>query len=308
MCCFYLEQGPREWLLEEAFRRRRPLLKLGKTRPELRGRREAEFLRVLRAVEKSKVFGVSLEASYEEKTQRPLDWSQMRHVDPGEGEGKVPAERRQRKRWQIENIVRLAESVASAGATVVDFCCGLGHQSLPLALLRPDLHFILVDQHAHTLDLAKKRWHTAFPTESSVSFRLGTVRDFDEPFDVGLALHACGPASDDVIDKCLSRGAAFIVCPCCVGKVKGQPKSRALKQLLESTDGFRHLVKAADTNAHASAAPVILDEKRRLCKTLLELDRLAAVRDIDASYHTSLSKMQPLTASPKNDILVGRRK
>lgn len=37
------------------------------------------------------------------------------------------------------------------------------------------------------------------------------------PFDVGLALHACGNATDATLQLALAAGAAFIVSPCCVG-------------------------------------------------------------------------------------------
>jgi len=38
-------------------------------------------------------------------------------------------------------------------------------------------------------------------------------------FDIGLALHACGAASDHALRAAAQQGAAAIVSPCCIGKV-----------------------------------------------------------------------------------------
>ena len=39
-------------------------------------------------------------------------------------------------------------------------------------------------------------------------------------FDVGVALHACGAATDWAMEQCQANQAAFIVSPCCIGKVQ----------------------------------------------------------------------------------------
>ncbi len=38
--------------------------------------------------------------------------------------------------------------------------------------------------------------------------------------DVALGLHACGNATDYVIEQAARSGAAFLVCPCCIGKLR----------------------------------------------------------------------------------------
>lgn len=45
------------------------------------------------------------------------------------------------------------------------------------------------------------------------------IREFNESFDVGIALHACGGATDITLEKCLDCRASFILCSCCVGKI-----------------------------------------------------------------------------------------
>ena len=39
-------------------------------------------------------------------------------------------------------------------------------------------------------------------------------------FDIGFALHACGVATDLVLQLCESKRAAFVVCPCCYGSIQ----------------------------------------------------------------------------------------
>ena len=38
-------------------------------------------------------------------------------------------------------------------------------------------------------------------------------------FNLGMALHACGVATDLVLQRCLSVNASFVVCPCCYGSI-----------------------------------------------------------------------------------------
>ena len=44
-----------------------------------------------------------------------------------------------------------------------------------------------------------------------------------------VALHACGAASDFAIRQAVARGAPFLVCPCCVGKLAQRPKRKRPK-------------------------------------------------------------------------------
>ena len=47
---------------------------------------------------------------------------------------------------------------------------------------------------------------------------VGDVADFSQPFDVGVALHFCGPLTDLAHQKCIALNAAYVLCPCCYGK------------------------------------------------------------------------------------------
>ena len=54
-------------------------------------------------------------------------------------------------------VSMLFEEAHTATSTVVDFCSGCGHQSIPLAWLFPNCRFILVDMKLASLDIARGR-------------------------------------------------------------------------------------------------------------------------------------------------------
>ncbi|KAF6255366.1 hypothetical protein COO60DRAFT_215250 [Scenedesmus sp. NREL 46B-D3] len=101
---------------------------------------------------------------------------------------------------------------------IVDFGCGTGNLLLPLAALFPCCRFTGVDMKPAALQLLQQR--AAAAGLSNVSVFEGMIEQFDRPFDVALALHACGNATDHVLQMAVHSRAAFIVSPCCVGKLK----------------------------------------------------------------------------------------
>ena len=80
---------------------------------------------------------------------------------------------------------------------MVDFGCGSGNLLLPLAALLPGCRFTGVDMKPAALQLLQKRAAAAGLT--NVSVFAGMIEQYRQPFDVGLALHACGNATDHVL-------------------------------------------------------------------------------------------------------------
>ena len=143
--------------------------------------------------------------------------------------GAVPATRGARKRDQLLNVTLFLAPFLRLRprATVADFACGAGHQTLHLAHHFPDATFVLIDFKARSLAVAERRANAA--GLANVRCIRGRVEDFDEPFDVGVALHACGGASDAAMRKCVEANAAFVIAPCCVGKIApGEGGERAV--------------------------------------------------------------------------------
>ena len=58
---------------------------------------------------------------------------------------------------------------------------------------------------------------------------------FHGNFDIGVCLHACGVATDLVLQRCLDNQANFVICPCCYGGIQvthtmNYPRSEAFRK------------------------------------------------------------------------------
>lgn len=270
-------------------------------------------------------------------------WSALGVLDPERG-GRLGSRRAQRKRWQVESLARILRSIVQPGDRIVDFGAGSGNFGLPLAAMFPAATWTMVEMNAVACELMRSRARAA--GLSNVTVFEGRIERYVEvllkegkggvhAFDVGVAMHACGAATDYAQLACMESSAAFVLCPCCVGKLQLvgerpaakpklaaaaaptaaapptllQPRSRWLRTLLSGED-FRTLASVADHNALASAASVettVGDGKRRVdvhrrCKVLLELDRSRCAEE--AGYATFLSRLEPPEASRKRDVIV----
>ncbi|MES1907463.1 MAG: hypothetical protein MHM6MM_000573 [Cercozoa sp. M6MM] len=136
---------------------------------------------------------------------------------------------------------------------VVEFCAGGGHLGLALAHFLPriparlildgcdgtlsqflnSLHVELVEKNARACEIARTRiadWrqHEQYcdkhdGCEIDVSVTQAWLQEYscDTTFDVGVAVHACGLLTDLSQLHCMQHDAAFVLCSCCVGKIKG---------------------------------------------------------------------------------------
>mmetsp|Transcript_9361 Transcript_9361/g.17463 ORF Transcript_9361/g.17463 Transcript_9361/m.17463 type:complete len:602 (-) Transcript_9361:155-1960(-) len=139
-----------------------------------------------------------------------------------------------RKRAQIESFALVLRPIISMLETsgrrlckdrklwhVVDFGSGSGNLCLALAFLFPNCHFTAVDFKSKSVEILNQR--AAAANLSNVSGIVGKIEDFKEKFDVALALHACGKATDFGLQQAKRCRAAYAVCPCCVGNLKYSP-------------------------------------------------------------------------------------
>jgi hypothetical protein len=117
---------------------------------------------------------------------------------------------------------------------VVDFCGGSGHTALVIAAAVPTATVTIVDFNSTALRLATER--AAKLGLTNLVTHCGDVATFSAPFSVGLALHACGAATDMALARCRESRAAFVVSPCCVGKIgkKGGNRPREPPPLVGS--------------------------------------------------------------------------
>ena len=221
-------------------------------------------------------------------------------LDPAAGD--LNPARARRKRQQIQNMLAAVRQVVHPGHVVVEFGAGGGHLGLFLAFHLPDCYVVLVDRNLMSLARAQRRFSEM--GLRNVETFIGDVADFAHPFDVGVALHFCGPLTDLAHEKCLQARAAYVLCPCCYGKTgtpwDGRvlapiafPRSQHVRALL-TADEHRAVAAGADCGSIAlrdAADPASehnLDtpeaQRARRCMGLVDLDRncRAQVRGRDA--------------------------
>ena len=238
-----------------------------------------------------------------------FDWATM-PISADVVGGGLPPERAPRKRQQLTNLLIFATPFLFDGCVVCDFASGCGHQTIPLAVQFPKCTFVLIDMKAQCIATAERRCSDLGLT--NVRCIVGKIEDFEEPFDVGLSLHACGVASDLAQNLCLRHRAVYINCPCCVGKVVNwrandikYPRSLLIQNILSKTE-YEQLARAGDFG-HDGYDSSVKDERRllrRRAKTMVEIDRNLYAHE-QLAYKTWLFMLHPTTCTPKNDLVVG---
>ena len=123
--------------------------------------------------------------------------------------------RAMRKRWQVESFAVVLRELERERAArddadtlppmrVVDFGAGSGNLILPLSKCFPDMRFTAVEMKRRSAELLERRAAAAGLTNVDVVVDMIEKTSFD--FDVGVALHACGNATDFTIARCLAAG------------------------------------------------------------------------------------------------------
>jgi hypothetical protein len=86
-----------------------------------------------------------------------------------------------------------------------------------LAAVFPLCRFILVDYNEQACIIGRQRVVDA--GLNNVEWVCSDVGRFTVPYDIGLATHLCGDATDVAMTACVAMGATFIATPCCLGKI-----------------------------------------------------------------------------------------
>ncbi|XP_063467195.1 glutathione S-transferase C-terminal domain-containing protein isoform X2 [Symphalangus syndactylus] len=216
-----------------------------------------------------------------------LDWNVLpAAVSPKEG--KMSSDRALRKQQQLNNLVYVVTNQAKPGDRIVDFCSG---------------GVTLIENKELSLIRAKKRSDEL--GLSNIWFIQANMEYFTGMFNIGVALHACGVATDMVIEHCIKTRASFVTCPCCYGFIQNTskfnfPKSEQFKKTLSYKEHMI-LCRFADQTA------VQLPPQRRLigkqCMCLVDLDRARAAEE--CGYSVQVISMEPESCSPKNNMIVG---
>ncbi|XP_041077819.1 glutathione S-transferase C-terminal domain-containing protein-like [Polyodon spathula] len=231
-----------------------------------------------------------------------LDWDGLpAAVNPMEG--KMSKDRALRKRQQLNNLVAMVTKLAQPGNTVVDFCSGGGHVGIVLAHTLPACQVVLIENKEESLARAKNRCDEL--GLNNIWFIQANLDYFTGPFKIGVALHACGVATDMVMEHCIKAQAAFVISPCCYGFIQNTvkftfPRSQQFMDVLSYKE---HMVlcRFADQTEFQLPADRRLIGKQ--CMGLVDLDRAqAAERN---NYSVKVMSMEPESCSPKNNMVVG---
>ena len=214
--------------------------------------------------------------------------------------GHLPNERVLRKSQQLENLCQAVLAIAKEGNHIVDFCSGSGHLGILIAHLLPECTVILLENKEQSLLRARERVHKM--GLKNVYFFQCNLDFFIGKFDIGIALHACGIASDLVLDKCLIANAKFVLCPCCYGSLHATdrlvyPRSSTFRSM--SVDQYLCIGHAAD-QTHKDHPLTVRGER---CMAIIDSDRARLAEEF--GYKVTLSRLKPLSCTDKNNLLIG---
>ncbi|KAL4229713.1 hypothetical protein ACF0H5_010101 [Mactra antiquata] len=231
-----------------------------------------------------------------------LDWSSVPlHAHP---KIELPEKRVGRKCEQLENLATAVKSVSKSGDIIVDFCSGAGHLGIIIAHLLPDCQVYLIENKEESLVRAQERVKEL--QLNNVTCYQCNLDYFQGPFNVGVCLHACGVATDLVLQQCLDKNASFVICPCCYGNIQNThlisyPRSINYRNSEFTDKDVIILGHAADQ----TEIDIELHDQGRYCMNLVDTDRADLARE--NGYNVTLCSLKPLSCTPKNNLLVGSK-
>uniref|UniRef100_F6TIA8 Methyltransferase domain-containing protein n=1 Tax=Ciona intestinalis TaxID=7719 RepID=F6TIA8_CIOIN len=232
-----------------------------------------------------------------------LNWKKLPSgVHPTKGE--LSLARASRKCHQIENLVGCVVKVCEEGDVLVDFCSGGGHVGIVLAHLLPLCKIILVENKEESLERAMQRIQEL--NLKNIMIYQCNLDQFMKKFDIGIALHACGVATDMVLQKCIDQKASFVISPCCYGKIQNTntlcyPQSEKFKSHNVTYEQLVLLGHGGDQTSWNFDTEKAKQGKQ--CMGLVDTDRIEYAKT--KGYTTSIYTMQPGDCSPKNNLIVG---
>ncbi|KAI4467813.1 hypothetical protein MML48_2g00014126 [Holotrichia oblita] len=235
-----------------------------------------------------------------------FDWSIV-PLDANPEGGALPKKRANRKCEQLENLAKAVIKIAGKEKNIiVDFCSGSGHLGILLATLLPNCEVILVENKERSLQRARERIDKL--NLKNMYIAQCNLNYFKAKFHIGTSLHACGVATDLVIQNCINNGAHFVSCPCCYGGIHDcnqlkYPRSAEILELNISNKEYLIIAHAADQTHDEEN---IKTKQGFVCMDIIDNDRKLMAES--QGYIVHLGKLQPPSCTPKNNLLVGLSK
>ncbi|XP_055644755.1 glutathione S-transferase C-terminal domain-containing protein homolog [Toxorhynchites rutilus septentrionalis] len=268
---------------------------------------QAEVLGIL---DKVKCLKLDIGSAPGDRDSNLFDWDDV-PIDAKPEGGKLPNKRVQRKKHQLECLANEVITLARPGDVIVDFCSGTGHLGILLAYLLPECTIYLLENKEESQQLATERVKRLGLT--NVVYLQCNLDYFEANFDIGVSLHACGVATDIVLEKCFNRNANFVCCPCCYGKLYEfdrvrYPRSKVFQQSNLLLKEYLCIAHCADQTHDLDNDRTNVEKSHQgfYCMDVIDKDR--ALRAEEFGYTVKQKRLNPENCTPKNRILVGRRK
>ncbi|KAJ8982911.1 hypothetical protein NQ317_004565 [Molorchus minor] len=232
-----------------------------------------------------------------------FNWSDI-PLEANPNSGALPEKRASRKCEQLENLAKAVIKLANGQKyKIVEFCSGSCHLGILLAVLLPNCQIVAVENKEQSLVRAKGRIEKL--NLKNIIIVQSNLDYFRGIFDIGVSLHACGVATDLVIQNCIENKAHFVSCPCCYGGVKDcyhlkYPLKRRFQELDMSYTHYLNLAHAADQTHDVDN---VKTKQGYLCMDIVDTDRKMYAES--CGYKVYLGKLQPTTCTNKNNLLVG---
>ncbi|XP_050072471.1 glutathione S-transferase C-terminal domain-containing protein homolog [Anopheles maculipalpis] len=222
--------------------------------------------------------------------------------------GKLPPARILRKRHQLESLVNEVMQLATDGSIIVDFCSGTGHLGILLAYLLPSCTIYLLENKEESQQRAMER--VGRLALRNVVFFQCNLDYFTARFDIGVSLHACGVATDIVLEKCFAHRAHFVSCPCCYGKLYNiehvtYPRSQLFQRSELLLKEYFCLAHCADQTHDLSSDRTNVAKAHQGFYCMDVIDRDRALRAEELGYVVLRKRLKDETCTPKNRLLVG---
>lgn len=242
-------------------------------------------------------------ALYPYGEEADFDWSKI-PFEANPMSGALPETRAYRKCHQLENLAKsVLKLVQNKKCRIIDFCSGSGHLGILLAYLLPECEIILIENKEMSLLRAKERIRVmelknVIILQSNLDYFIGA-------FDIGVSLHACGVATDLVIQNCIKNKAHFVCCPCCYGGIHDcyhltYPRSTEYQHLNMDYKDYLTLAHAADQTHDPNNRKTT---QGFVCMDAIDTDRRLYAES--CGYQVHLGKLQPFSCTNKNNLLVG---
>jgi hypothetical protein len=202
----------------------------------------------------------------------------------------------------LGEVARMAAKLSAQPLIVVDLCAGKGALSVlsSLLVLRDRKHAVHVIERdgkyaERSLDAAR-----TLGVQHEISFHTAEVTHRGswprERADLVLALHACGGATDDVIDTAIAADArAILLVPCCYG---AGPRH-------EGAGLEVHAQPVADAWVARLPLPAHALVSKRMAQSFIDAER--TLRLEAAGYETEVVEAFAATLSPHNLLWRARR-